>query len=156
MEVRVAEWSRRSDGRASDGDDDQDLPLLRRGRQASGDQVQALRDLAGYPARAGPERIRPGLGLHRPRIRQRVCIVTEDHPLFGRCDGLRRPGRFRAFLRGRSDLAADRFRVGDALHGHHPRHHGLCDTRSAHPERLSCQRPRHRLSDGRIPRTRSG
>ena len=56
--------------RESDRDGDQDLPVLRRGRQAGGDQMQALRDLAGDPARAGAERVRPGLGLTSTLIRQ--------------------------------------------------------------------------------------
>ena len=91
LEVHVAGWSRRGAATAADGRD-QDLPLLRGGDQGGGAQVQALRDLAGPPARAVRCPLHHRDGLRGPRARRRVRPGPAADPLPRRRDGLRRPG----------------------------------------------------------------
>ena len=115
---------------------DQDLSLLRRRDQAGGDQVQALRHLAGPGPGVGPIRIHLGSWRSGPRPPQRVRAATA-HSFHRGCDGSRRPRRSGTFLWGRPNLAADRLRRCDDLHGDHPRHRRLCDTGDPHPPRCS-------------------
>ena len=94
----------------------------------------------GWP----PRRARPDTTTARARRRGprfRRGLRNAAHPFQRGCDGRRRLERSGTFLWDRPNLATDRVCPWDDLHGDHPRHRCLYDTRPRDSRRRCRKRP---------------